>query len=365
MNPESKIVEAENLRVIRGRVEVLHIPSFFLGDREILSLIGPNGSGKSTFLLALNCLIKPHTGRIIFRGQEIASNQAAFEYRRRIAMVFQEPLLFDTTVFGNVAAGLKIRGMPKETIKHKVMASLERFNIVHLADRSARKLSGGEAQRTSMARALAINPEVIFLDEPFAALDPPTRQSITDDMEKIIRETGIAALLVTHDESEALRLSDRIMVMHSGKIVQTGLPAEVMDRPVNRFVAKFVGMESIIPGTVQTNRDGTVTISITGGKIEALGERQPGEKVFCGIRPENVVIDRSPPDIPMNSTNVFSAKVAAIATIGPFLKVHLDCGFPLISYVTRGSFARLKLTVGEEIFASFKPAAVHLISRKN
>ena len=120
-----KVVEAENIKVIRGRVEVLHIPSFCLAKGEILSLIGPNGSGKSTLLLTLSGLLKPAAGRLIFRGSEINSNQAVLDYRRRIAMVFQEPLLFDTTVFNNVASGLKIRGLPREVIKTKVLESLE------------------------------------------------------------------------------------------------------------------------------------------------------------------------------------------------------------------------------------------------
>jgi len=280
-------------------------------------------------------------------------------------MVFREPLLFDTTVFNNVASGLKIRGIPREEIKARVMESLERFNIVHLAERSARKLSGGEAQRTSLARALATGPEVLFLDEPFAALDPPTRQSIIDDMERIIRETGIAAVLVTHDESEALRLSDRIMVMNGGKIVQTGPPAEVMNRPTNPFVANFVGMETLIPGTVLSNKDRAVTVSIPRGKIEAIGESLPGEEVFCGIRPENVTIDTQNPLNSNKAMNIFPAKIVSITFIGPFLKITLDLGFPLVSYVTGGSFARLKLIVGEKVWTSFKPEAVHLISRKD
>jgi len=359
-----KVVEAENIKVIRGRVEVLHIPSFCLAQGEILSLIGPNGSGKSTLLLTLNGLLKPAAGRLIFRGSEINSNQAVLDYRRRIAMVFQEPLLFDTTVFNNIASGLKIRGLPREVIKTKVLESLDRFNISHLADRSARKLSGGEAQRTSLARALATDPEVIYLDEPFAALDPPTRQSIINDMERIIRETGIAAVIVTHDESEALRLSDRILVMRNGKIVQTGTPDEVMNHPANRFVANFVGMDSVIPGKVLTNRDGALIVTVPEGVIEAMGEPLPGEKVYCGIRPENVVIDLTNPEQSIHGPNVFPARITTITSMGPFLKVTMDCGFSLVSYVTRESFTRLKLAVGDKVIASFKATAVHLISKK-
>jgi tungstate transport system ATP-binding protein len=361
MNQESKIIEAENIQVIRGQVEVLKVPSFCLAEKEIVSLIGPNGSGKSTLLLTLSGLLKSVSGRIFFRGKEIKSNQTLLDFRRRIAMVFQEPLLFDTTVFNNIASGLKIRGLSKRETRVKVMESLERFNIVPLSGRSARKLSGGEAQRTSLARALATGPEVIFLDEPFAALDPPTRQSIIDDMERVIRNTGIAAVLVTHDESEALRLSDRIIVMNGGGIVQTGSPAEVMNRPANSFVANFVGMETLIPGTVLTNHAGSVTVAIPGGEIEAGGEASTGQKVFCGIRPENVIIDTKSPPYSNNGINIFQAKIVNIISIGLFFKVVLEADFSLVSYVAGGALARLKISLGERVWASFKSEDVHLI----
>ena len=346
-------------------MEVLDIPSFYLAEQEILSLIGPNGSGKSSFLLTLNCLLKPQTGRILFRGQEIGSNQEVLDYRRKIAMVFQEPLLFDTTVFNNVASGLKIRGVPREEIRTRVMKGLERFSIAHLADRSARKLSGGEAQRASLARALATDPEVIFLDEPFAALDPPTRQSIINDMEKIFRETGIAVVLVTHDVSEALRLSDRIMVMDKGRIVQSGSPADVMNRPTNRFVAEFGGMETVISGTVLKNKEGSVLVSVNGGAIAALGDLSAGEKVYCGIRAENVEIDIQNTRQSLKDENVFLGKITGIVSTGPFLKITLDCGFPLVAYVTRRTFPEVKLVLGEPMAASFKASAVHLIASEN
>jgi tungstate transport system ATP-binding protein len=137
-----------------------------------------------------------------------------------------------------------------------------------------------------------------------------------------------------------------------------------MNRPANPFVANFVGMESLIPGTVLTSKNGTVTVSIPGYVIEAVGEQKPEVEVFCGIRPENVVIDSYDPAKPNHNGNIFPAKVVGITSLGPFLKVTLDCGFPLVSYVTRGSFARLKLAIGEEVLASFNATAVHLISRK-
>ncbi|MCG6536811.1 MAG: ABC transporter ATP-binding protein, partial [Syntrophales bacterium LBB04] len=191
-------------------------------------------------------------------------NHTVFTYRRNLAMVFQEPLLFDTTVFENVASGLKIRGIAQDEIKRVVEEYLERFGISHLVNRSARKLSGGEAQRTSLARAFAVRPEIIFLDEPFSSLDPPTREALMEDLERILRETRTTTIMATHDQIEALRLSDHIAVMNLGKIVQIGSPAEVMNNPVDEFVASFVGMETVFTDRVTKTHDGTFTVSVSG-----------------------------------------------------------------------------------------------------
>ena len=164
------ILEVKNLELKRGGTVVLHIPSFSLRTEEILSLIGPNGAGKTTLLQTLSYLLKPVQGELFFREKKVGTNHSALEYRRKLAMVFQEPLLFDTTVFNNIASGLKIRGANKSEIHSRVTEQLERFGIKHLSTRSARTLSGGEAQRTSLARAFALQPEILFLDEPFASL---------------------------------------------------------------------------------------------------------------------------------------------------------------------------------------------------
>jgi tungstate transport system ATP-binding protein len=172
------LLEAKNLEVERGGMITLNVPSLSIQQGEILSLIGSNGAGKTTLLQTLCYLLKPFRGEISFRGERINSNYSALAYRRKLAMVFQEPLLFDTTVFENVASGLRIRGITRGDIPRIVMQQLDRFGIGHLSLRSARKISGGEAQRTSLARAFALQPEVLLLDEPFASLDPPTRESL-------------------------------------------------------------------------------------------------------------------------------------------------------------------------------------------
>jgi len=224
MSESEAILEARNIKVVRGGTPLLDIPFLSIREGEIFSLIGPNGAGKTTLMQTLSFLQKPFEGEISFRGRTVDSNHSVIEYRRRLAMVFHEPLLFDTTVFDNIASGLKIRRMKRQQIDRIVAEQLERFGIASLSRRSARTLSGGEAQRTSLARAFAIKPEILFLDEPFASLDPPSRESLIEDLENVLRQTRTTALFATHDRQEALRLSDRIAVMKGGSILQSDHP---------------------------------------------------------------------------------------------------------------------------------------------
>ena len=357
------ILEAKNLEVERGGALLLGIPSFSIGKGEILSLIGPNGAGKTTLLQTLSYLLRPFQGEIFFRGKKIETNHSVLEYRRKLAMVFQEPLLFDTTVFNNVASGLRIRGMKRDEIRHRVMEQLERFGIGHLSDRSARTLSGGEAQRTSLARAFALRPEILFLDEPFASLDPPTRESLIEDLEHILQQTRTTAIFATHDRLEALRLSDRIAVMNGGRILQIGYPEEVANHPVNELVASFMGVEAILTGRVINRNGGTFIVSVEGREIEAVGDAQLGETVVLCVRPENVTLSVCPSQEGTSARNVFSGKIVKIISLGLYQKVQLDCGFPLVAYVTNHSLEELSLVGGKEVKASFKATAVTVIRK--
>ncbi len=364
MNESKPILEAKNLEVNRGGAILIHVPSLLIQKGEILSLIGPNGAGKTTLLQTLSYLLKPFQGEIFFKGEKINSSQAAFEYRRKLAVVFQEPLLFDTTVYKNAASGLKIRGMRGHSIQKIVAEQLDRFGISQLSNRSAKTLSGGEAQRASLARAFAIQPEVLLLDEPFAALDPPTRESLIEDLERILRETRTTAIFATHDRLEALRLSDRIAVMNDGKMLQIGSPEEVMNRPVNEFVASFVGVETILTGRVVRKNIGTFTVAISGQEIEAVGEAHLGENVALCIRPENVTLSTNPSKETTSARNVFSGRIEKIISLGLYQKIQLDCGFPLIAYVTNHSLEGLSLKEGKEVKAAFKATAIHVVRRK-
>ena len=363
MNSAGPILEIKDLQAKRGGVPVLDIPDLDIRDGEVFSLIGPNGSGKSSLLLVLACLLPWRRGFLLFKGSSITPGNGLMAYRRKIAMVFQEPLLFDATVSNNVAAGLKIRAMSRVDIHRIVTECLDRFGIGHLGERHARKLSGGEAQRTSLARAFAIHPEIIFLDEPFSSLDPPTREGLIDDLQRILKETSTTAVMATHDRLEALRLSDRMAVMKDGKIVQTGSPEAVMNHPLDEFVASFVGMETILSGEIIKTGSGTVMVHLQGGEIEAIGSAKPGDRVICCIRPEQVTLSTGISQESVSTRNTFAGRVTRIVPLGLFHKVSLDCGFFLTAYVTSASVENLDLKEGKPVFASFKATAVHLIRK--
>jgi len=366
MTAAGSLLRGANLVVKRDGILVLDIPDFTLEKGEVLSLIGPNGSGKSTLLLTLSSLLKLYQGKLIFNGQEIDSRRSELEYRRKIAVVFQDPLLFDSTVLDNVSSGLKIRGMDKTARDRIAGECLDRMGIAHLARRSASKLSGGEAKRTSIARAFATRPTILFLDEPFSALDPPTREGLISDLNRLLRETDTTAVMATHDEMEALRLSDRIAVIQQGKIAQTGSAEEVMNHPVNEFVASFVGMDTVLIGNVrESSGDGRMMITIGNREVEAVGDFLPGERVLCCIRPENVTLSTDSPDEQSSARNSFPGRIKRISPHGLFYRIDLDCGFELISYITRTSLDLLELREGQTVKASFKATAVHVLRKSS
>jgi tungstate transport system ATP-binding protein len=358
------VLEGRSLRVARSGFSILDIDTILIAEGEVLSLVGPNGAGKTTLLVALCLLTKSLQGSIFFKGKKVGAGISVDEYRKKIAMVFQEALLFNTTVFENVAAGLNFRKIKKSKIQDVVNENLERFGVAHLKARSARTLSGGEAQRVSLARAFAIDPDILFLDEPFSALDPPTRESLVNDFEAVLGRSRTTTIFATHDRMEALRLSDRIAVMNNGKILQAGGPEEVMNHPANEFIASFVGVETILKGRVLTSKEGEIVISVGGHQIEAVGNVPNGEHVILCIRPENITLSGSPSDIQTSARNVFPGVIEKITQLGLYYRVDMDCGFPLVAYVTKHSLEHMSLGAGKKIEASFKATAVHVLKAK-
>jgi tungstate transport system ATP-binding protein len=359
------VLEGRGLRVARSGSSILDVDAIMIDEGEVLSLVGPNGAGKTTLLVALCLLTKSLQGSIYFKGKKIGAEISVDEYRKKITMVFQEALLFNTTVFENVAAGLNFRNISKVKSRQIVDENLERFGIAHLKDRSARTLSGGEAQRVSLARAFAIDPDILFLDEPFSALDPPTRESLVGDFETALGTSRTTTIFTTHDRMEALRLSDRIAVMHNGRILQSGGPEEVMNHPANEFVASFVGVETILKGRVLEAKEGAIIVSVAGHEIEAVGNDPPGEHVILCIRPENVTLSNNASSTQTSARNVFPGVIEKITQLGLYCRVDMDCGFPLVAYVTKHSQEQMSLTVGKKIEASFKATAVHVLKAKS
>lgn len=366
----SAIVEARNLSLRRGESFTLDIPSFSISSNEVLAVIGPNGSGKSTLLQTLALLLPPASGEIVFEGRRTGATtgqQELIDLRRRMAVVFQEPLLFDATVFENVASGLKIRGMGRREIAERIAPWLDRFGIAHLARRRARALSGGEAQRVSLARAFVLEPRVLFLDEPFAALDQPTREKLTDDLEAIFRKTKVTALFVTHDRNEALRLGDRIGVIIDGRIRQIGPPEEVFGSPADEEVARFVGVENILHGTAISCDEGLAHVGVRGANIQVAAELRNGDHCLICIRPEDVTLTR--PDAarnPSSARNRLHGTVRDIVPLGTLSRVTLQCGscgISLSALITRQSLRELSLKEGEPVVAGFKATAVHVIRK--
>lgn len=218
---------------------ILTVPDLSIFQGEILGIMGPNGAGKSTLVKILACLQPPTTGQYIYKDTELSPSKISLEQRRKWAVVLQQTLIFDTTVFQNVAAGLKIRKVPRAIIKEKVEFWLEKFGIAHLAKKNAHQLSGGEAQRVSLARALILDPEVLYLDEPFSALDYPTKVKLLKDFSSILKETNTTTIFISHDLSEVKFLTDRLAVIIDGEIKQCGKTVDVINFP-NRDTVNFL-----------------------------------------------------------------------------------------------------------------------------
>lgn len=359
------ILRVENLRVWNERNFWIEIGSLEVRERETLGIIGHNGAGKTTLLLALAGLKKSERGTVVFRGETLDLSGSMIEYRKRLSMVFQEPLLLNATVSDNVAMGLRIRKMKGPGLRARIDEYCGLFGIAHLAKRRARTLSGGEAQRVSLARAMAVRPDLLLLDEPFASLDLPTREALMTDFEEILKRAKCTVIFATHDRVEAIRLSHRLAVMNGGRITQTGTPAEVMNDPSDEFVASFVGVETLLEARVEEANDTEFFAAIAGRRIEVAGRALPGEEVILGIRPENVILSAADGPGVTSMRNSFRGKINGAVNLGPYYRVRVDCGFPLVAYITPHSWREMGLGEGSEVTASFKATAIHLVRRSS
>lgn len=239
----STIIKICDLVVKRANQPALQLERLIIEEGEVMAVVGPNGAGKSTLMLALAALLPLERGEIKFKGQHIGI-ESVTTYRRRIALVLQDPLLFDMSVFENVALGLKFRGTAKEDIRRRVNNWMNRLGVAELSERRANQLSGGEAQRVNLARALVLEPKLLLLDEPFSALDPPTRSQLLNDLMGLLAETRTTTIFVTHDLSEATQLADRMAVIIGHRLRQVGKTTKLFSTPADQDVAAFLNNHS-------------------------------------------------------------------------------------------------------------------------
>jgi tungstate transport system ATP-binding protein len=354
------LLNLHNVVVRYDETVALQIASLELQSGEVLAIIGPNGSGKSTLLRVMGLLQRPTNGKVLFHGEN-AFDANSLRYRRRIATVFQEPLLLNATVYENAALGLKLRAVAGREMARRIDPWLERLGIEHLRGRNSRSLSGGEAQRTSLARALALEPEMLLLDEPFAALDPPSREALLRDFQPILNEGKITAAFVTHDRNEAFSLAGRIAVLQRGRLEQIGTREDVFHRPASEMVADVVGIENRLPGVVEECAGGVATIGIHRNRARVLGEFKKGTRVLVCVRPEEILVSRG--NCGPGNSNSLTGIICGISTGVMHTRITLDCdGVPVVALIGRKTCLDLKLSVKEPVIATFGFGAAHTIA---
>jgi tungstate transport system ATP-binding protein len=353
------LLALRNIRVRYGDTTALELDDLEVPTGVMLAVIGPNGSGKSTLLRVIGLLQRPSSGMVLFRGQDAFAGNTLL-LRRRIATVFQEPLLLNATVQENAALGLRLRGASGREIALRLEPWLERLGIAHLRARLARTLSGGEAQRTSLARALALQPDILLLDEPFAALDPVSRESLLGDFQSIIRGTGITTVFVTHDRSEAFSLGSRVAVLHRGRLLQIGAGDEVFFRPRSEATAEIVGIENRLSGVVEAAVDDVSVMRVGHNVLEVPGRFKLGTRVILCLRPETVVVRHR-----QCQTSDSSSLAGKIVKISPGMlhqRVILQCGgIEIVALVRRTGDKSESFAEGDDVSAWFDPGAAHVI----
>jgi ABC-type Fe3+/spermidine/putrescine transport system ATPase subunit len=330
---------------------------------EFVTLLGPSGCGKTTTLRCVAGLERPDGGDIRIDGKVVASAERGIHLNpedRNIGMVFQSYAVWPhMTVFDNAAYGLRVRRAPSNVVRERTMRALELVGLSHLADRYATKLSGGQRQRVALARAIVYEPKVVLFDEPLSNLDAKLREQMRIELVRLQREVGITSIYVTHDQSEALVMSDRVVVMNKGVIQQIGDPHTIYARPANAFVANFIGVANLMKGTL-TSRSGNLCemeIPLGEGRaplhITAAGGEGavPGQPLTLSVRPEDLALHLQPPSDAAR-VNLLEGEVIDTVYLGNFLECRVRVGCYEIG-IQIGHY--MQLEPGQAVFVSFQP----------
>ena len=341
-----KIIELKNISKAFDGEGVLNDISLYINDNEFITLLGPSGCGKTTLLRMIGGFEHPDQGDILFLGERINDVPP---HKRHVNTVFQKYALFPhLNVFENVAFPLRERKAPKDEINKKVNEMLSLVMLGNFANRSVTSLSGGQQQRVAIARALISHPRVLLLDEPLGALDLKLRKDMQQELKKIQQSTGITFVFVTHDQEEALSMSDTIVVLNEGKIQQIGTPADIYNEPDNAFVADFIGESNIIDGVMLEN----YRVSFSGHTFECL------DKGFAANEPVDVVVRPEDVDIVAPEKGMLSGTVTQVTFMGVHNEIIVDIGGFKWMIQTTDS-----VDVDEHIGISLDPDAIHIMKK--
>ncbi len=330
-----------------GANEVVGRASFSIEEGELFTLLGPSGCGKTTLLRLIAGFYTPDEGEIRFDGKRV--NEVP-PHQRGIGMVFQNYALWPhMTVAENVGYGLKLRDISHAEIRQRTAAVLRKVRLEKLEGRYPGQLSGGQQQRVALARALVLNPKILLLDEPLSNLDAKIRIQVRAEIRKLQKELGITTVYVTHDQEEALTLSDHIVVFNQGRLFQAGAPKELYERPKNRFVADFIGINNLIEGRVKSSDAGFVSIETALGELRALPNAtlKPGDRCIVCIRPENIALKDG-------EGNRAKGRISFAAYLGHTLRYDVEVGQDLVLKVDiRDPWHHPQLAIGAEVELAF------------
>jgi ABC-type Fe3+/spermidine/putrescine transport system ATPase subunit len=340
-----------------GAVTAVDRVNLVVEDGELFTLLGPSGCGKTTLLRLLAGFYQPDQGEIRF-GDRVVSGLPP--WARSIGMVFQNYALWPhMTVAGNVAYGLKLRALGAAEVARRVAEGLAKVNLVGLESRYPGQLSGGQQQRVALARALVLNPDILLLDEPLSNLDAKIRVQVRAEIRRLQQELHITTVYVTHDQEEALSLSDRVAVMWEGSVLQVGAPRELYERPRTRFVADFVGTNNLVPGEVSGRRGDTVLVTTALGPMEAIPSEALARRCVLAVRPENVEVGADA-GAPGGAGNRVPGRVSLVSYLGNTLRYDVEVvGGNVLKADIRDPWHHTPLPAGTDVLLRF-PASVTL-----